>query len=431
MKILIDGYNLGLRQGTGIATYGRELSNLLTKNGHDVGCFYEFAGLNYQRDTWPQFIQHLNVTPHFGPWEKMINVMLRLPDYKAYLSRKALMLKSIPKDTSIINSMPERLPRLNAVYNADHLFKFSIAMNRLHGRNTLITDDDQKYDVMHLTSPLPIKLRKRAKIVTIHDIVPIVAPDTTAVKIKTYRNLIKHSIADADDICVVSQRTKTDLLNHFDVGEEKIHVTYQSVTIPAHLKNLDPDYLNRYLKTNFNLEYKKFFLFYGAIEPKKNIRRLLEAYSLSKSKYPLVIVGKDGWLSEDVHLFYNNLNTHTFRRFMRIKYLPFRNLMMLLQSATGLIFPSIYEGFGLPVLEAMEMGVPVISSNSSSLPEVGGDAVCYVDPFDVEGMAKCIDRFAEDPAYCNDLVQRGHDQAKKFSADQHYKNLMRVYQRYG
>ena len=157
--------------------------------------------------------------------------------------------------------------------------------------------------------------------------------------------------------------------------------------------------------------------------------RILEAYNQVKTDYPLIIVGKNGWMYDDVDNFFNNLNPAN-RKFVRIKHLPFRNLMMLLKSSAGLIFPSIYEGFGLPVLEAMEMGVPVITSNTSSLPEVGGDAVCYVNPFDVVDIAKSIDKFINNQTYCDDLVTKGYEQIKKFTPEEHYSKIMNVYQKY-
>jgi glycosyltransferase involved in cell wall biosynthesis len=302
-------------------------------------------------------------------------------------------------------------------------------MNLIHNQNTSIVSNKNKWDILHLTSPLPIKMKNTPKIVTIHDIIPIVAPDTTPINISRYRKFIQNSISDADDILVVSNKSKNDLLNYFDVHEEKIHVTFQSVSIPNQYKNYDLLLLYEYLNTTLKIEYKKFFLFYGAIEPKKNVMRILEAYNQVKTDYPLIIVGKNGWMYDDVDNFFNNLNPSN-RKFVRIKHLPFRNLMMLLKSSAGLIFPSIYEGFGLPVLEAMEMGVPVITSNTSSLPEVGGDAVCYVNPFDVVDIAKSIDKFINNQTYCDDLVTKGYEQIKKFTPEEHYSKIMNVYQKY-
>jgi glycosyltransferase involved in cell wall biosynthesis len=117
------------------------------------------------------------------------------------------------------------------------------------------------------------------------------------------------------------------------------------------------------------------------------------------------------------------------KQFRRIPYASFETLMYLLKGARGLVFPSLYEGFGLPVLEAMQMDCPVITSNSSSLPEVGGDAVHYVDPFDVHSIAEAIDLFSSDDAYINSLVEKGKLQAERFSPELHYQRIEAAYKR--
>lgn len=150
----------------------------------------------------------------------------------------------------------------------------------------------------------------------------------------------------------------------------------------------------------------------------------MEAFSLTKTDYPLVIVGKDGWLYNDVKDFLKNANK---KKFKRIHYLPFSHLMMLLKSAKALIFPSVYEGFGLPVLEAMLMGCPVITSNTTSIPEIGGDAVSYIDPMDVNDIARRVDLISDDQKLCDQLIERGYVQSEKFSPENHYKKLIGVY----
>lgn len=273
MKVLIDGYNLGLSHGTGIATYGYQLASLLNKNNHHVSCLYELSGLNHKSDEWSNFIQKLNTnkegTTKKSGISKIGIISSIVKNYGNYLFDLPIAIKKIEKNNDIFNSLPNKIPNLSGIYNSNYVYKFSMIMNKIHGRNTLIKSGDIKYDLLHLTSPLPIRYHKIPKIVTIHDIIPIVAPDTTLANIKNYRKLIKNSISDADEIIVVSNKSKHDLLTNFDLKEEKVHVTYQSVFIPEHLKLIEENLIRMFLQNNYGLKFKEFFLFYGAIEPKK------------------------------------------------------------------------------------------------------------------------------------------------------------------
>jgi len=241
--------------------------------------------------------------------------------------------------------------------------------------------------------------------------------------LKHYKRSLNASIRDANMIFAVSEHSKNDLVRNFDIPENKIHVTYQSVQIPEQYKQIDTHALSDFLDRQFNLKQKEYFLLYGAIEPKKNVARILEAFAIAKTDYPILIVGKDGWLHADVDAFFRQQDAlkrgKINNRFIRVPHMSSHSLMHLIKGARGLVFPWLYEGFGLPVLEAMEMGCPVITSHVSALPEVGGDAVHYVDPYDVSDIAAAIDRFAADDAYTASLVAKGSAQAKRFSSERY------------
>lgn len=198
------------------------------------------------------------------------------------------------------------------------------------------------------------------------------------------------------------------------------------MSIPDNLKNMDINVIQGVLKKTYGLTAGQYFLFYGAIEPKKNVMRILQAMSMSKTDMPIVIVGKNGWLYHDVEIYLKQAKRMQAKR-IRIEYVSFWMLMYLLKGARGLVFPSIYEGFGLPVLEAMQMGCPVITSNTSSLPEVGGDAVHYVNPLNIYEIAEAIDQFSEDDSYVNTLIQKGLTQAKKFTPEKHFSKILEGY----
>jgi glycosyltransferase involved in cell wall biosynthesis len=431
MKIAIDGFNLGFSQGTGIATYARELSKILTANHHQV---YTCFGLNnVGQDSelvWSKFIQSLSI---YG--ESSRHDISKWGWYSGhYLFRHLLKqpIQAAPifiRDQIDISALKDRLPAAEFL-NIPSVFRVSQFYSFMLNRPLEISfPKDKQVDIFHATCPLPIWMRNAANVVTFHDIIPLVLPQSTEVNLRHYQKILKLSIQNADIIFTVSEHSRRDLISYFNLPEEKVYVTYQAVDIPQYYQELDDESVSLFLERNFGLKQGEYFLFFGAIEPKKNILRIIEAMSIAKTDYPIVIVGKNGWLYEDVKKLLAQLHQRIAgkRRFRRIEYLPFRQLMYLLKGACGLIFPSIYEGFGLPVLEAMLMKCPVITSNVSSLPEVGGDAVLYVNPLSINEIAAAIDRLANDKLLRQQLIERGIKQAEKFSPMNH---LLRLEQGY-
>ena len=175
---------------------------------------------------------------------------------------------------------------------------------------------------------------------------------------------------------------------------------------------------------------REYFLFFGAIEPKKNVARLVEAYLASSVNSPLVIVGGPGWGSEqDVKLLKSLAGLDGRKRIVWLGYLPRDMLAMLIAGARATVFPSLYEGFGLPALEAMALGTPVITSNTSSLPEVVGEAGVLVDPYDVRSISRAIIEIDSDEGMRSELSRRGLAQAEKFSSEAYAKRLASFYAR--
>jgi glycosyltransferase involved in cell wall biosynthesis len=175
-----------------------------------------------------------------------------------------------------------------------------------------------------------------------------------------------------------------------------------------------------------------YYLFFGALEPKKNLARLLEAHLASGSRHPLVIVGAPGWGSErDVKLLEQFAELDRQSRLKWLGYLPRQTLATVIAGARAVVFPSLYEGFGLPVLEAMSLGTPVITSNTSSLPEVAGEAALMVDPMKVRSIAHAINTLEGDDRAVSELRQRGLAQAERFSAAAYRKRLAGFYRQLG
>jgi glycosyltransferase involved in cell wall biosynthesis len=196
------------------------------------------------------------------------------------------------------------------------------------------------------------------------------------------------------------------------------------------LPTLEQIEAERLVETVYGAEPGQYALFLGAIEPKKNLKRLIEAFLIANPGIPLLLAGPKGWLNkEDLELIQTVSAQQSMVR--QLGYLPRRHVTALLKCARFFVFPSIYEGFGLPVLEAMQLGVPVLTSNTSSLPEVAGDAAVLVDPLDLNQMTKGIRALANDSDLRAELSFRGPKQATKFSEEIYQQRLAAAYRKVG
>jgi len=172
-----------------------------------------------------------------------------------------------------------------------------------------------------------------------------------------------------------------------------------------------------------------YFLFFGALDPKKNLPRLVEAYLISRVQTPLVIVGARNWNTEDENRLFGDGAWRGAANIIRLDYQPRELLLRLARGAKAVLFPSLYEGFGLPAAEAVRLGTPVIASSSSSLPEVVGGAGLMVDPYDTEAIAAAIRAIDGDPALSARLSAAAPAQAAKFSDERYRERLTAMYER--
>jgi glycosyltransferase involved in cell wall biosynthesis len=226
------------------------------------------------------------------------------------------------------------------------------------------------------------------------------------------------------------------------------------VDIPAKFAAKPEELARAEVEGSTGLAWGGYFLFFGAIEPKKNVGRLIEAYLAAQSPHPLVIVGKQAWKSEEeLRLLFED-SARLFdieggritpdrggqialrrpelgRRIILLDYAPFRLLVSLIRGARAVLFPSLYEGFGLPALEAMSLGVPVLTSNTASLPEVVGDAAIQVDPYDVQALAEGIRALDADAELRARLSLAGPKQAEAFSVERYDRRLAALYAKLG
>jgi glycosyltransferase involved in cell wall biosynthesis len=290
---------------------------------------------------------------------------------------------------------------------------------------------------MHWTYPMPLRIGGIPNLYTLHDLVPLRLPYTTLDNKRQYLKMVRKIAQTADHIVTVSESAKADIMTILGVPEKRITNTYQAVNIPAKYRDKPTQIVELELRGTFGLDYKDYYLFWGSIEPKKNVGRIIEAYLASGVKAPLVIVGAQAWKSEDELKLLDDDHLRTMiridnetrvkRKIIQLSYAPFPLLVSLIRGAKCTIFPSLYEGFGLPVLESMLLGTPVISSNTASIPEVAGEAAILVDPYDSQKIAQAIRDVDNDEGLRSSLVSAGLIQAKKFSGIEYACRLKKLY----
>lgn len=282
--------------------------------------------------------------------------------------------------------------------------------------------------VLHSTNYITPLFKLGVKtIVTIHDLTVIIFPGKHSVLKRLFYNIfIPFFIRKSDKIITVSSNSKNDIIKHFKGIGEKISVTYESY--PEYFNNkIDENECFRILK-KYNIK-KDFILFVGMIEPRKNIIAILKALiDLDKEiNLDLVIVGKKGWHYKDISAFMTNKSYGLNNDIIFTGYVPENEIKNIYQSAYIFVYPSIYEGFGLPPLQAMACGVPVITSNTSSLPEVVGEAAIKIDPNNLKELTNSIRQLATDSKLRNELVKKGLRQVKKFKLEEVAEKTLDIY----
>ncbi len=272
---------------------------------------------------------------------------------------------------------------------------------------------------------IPTFLPKSIKsIITVHDLVAFLFPSTHNKKALILEKLfLKRAAKKATHITTVSENTKNDLLETCKIDEDKVDVVYCSAS--DDYKPLEKESLEGFIKKT-NLP-SKFFIALSTISPRKNYLKLLKAFKIvqkSHKDWHLIIVGKKGWQYEEIYQYvkenYLRKNVHF------LNYLSKKSIIKLLNLARGMVFPSLYEGFGIPPLEAMKSGCPVIVSNSSSLPEVVGSSAIRINPHDEEEIARAMITLIKDDDLCEELRTKGFAQAKKFSWEASAKKMLEI-----
>ncbi len=278
---------------------------------------------------------------------------------------------------------------------------------------------------------LPPTLLHTPTVLTVHDLTFIRDAESALPKLRRYLNrVVPRSVARATHVLADSMATKNDLVEFFHTSAEKITVLYGGVD--ARFAPVRDAKRLAAVRARCNIGPGPFILALGTLQPRKNYLRLIQAFSRLQPLAPdlqLVIVGGRGWLYDSIFAQVQHLGLEgcvTFPGFVDDEDLP-----ALYSAAALFAFPSLYEGFGLPVLEAMACGTPVVTSNTSSLIEVGGDAAWLIEPTSVDAIAHAMHRILEDADLRQQLVQRGFQQARRFTWDKAASQLKEIYERIG
>lgn len=295
---------------------------------------------------------------------------------------------------------------------------FSLLTKQLRNRSS----------VFHATDHRIPRLKNAPVVATLHDAIALSNLEGLRYRWKRLRAVaFKQTARWATQIITVSEHSKREIVRWFGTPEDKITVTPLGVDEKWHAA-IPSEGLVR-VKAKYGLP-ERFFLFVGTLQPRKNVRRIIDAHkSLPpqlRREVPLIIAGRHGWMCDAEVAELQNCQDGTMRW---IQYVPSEDLLPIFKQATALVWPSLNEGFGLPVLEAFAAGLPVVTSNTTSLPEVAGDAALLVNPESVGEIAEAMQTVASNESLQNDLRARGQCRAKQFTWDRTARLTIDVYRK--
>lgn len=341
--------------------------------------------------------------------------------YKLFYSSMRLPLPEeiieLKKNHSNLKIYQFKLPPtlLQILWNQLRLFPIELFIGKCH-----------LFHTSDWTQPPTIKAKT---IATVHDLTPFLYPQWHQKKvIVAHKNKMRLAVKKCSKLISVSQNTKNDLLKIFSqINPQKIEIIYEAAEEKyGKFIKLSKDAQQKKreaIKKQYDLD--RFILAQGTREPRKNLKRLIDAFIAFKEKNPnchvdLAIAGKYGW-GQDV----DGVKDPSVKI---LGFIPEKDMVALHASALCLAYPSLYEGFGLPLVKSLKVGTPIITSNISSMPEVGGKAALYIDPTSTEDITKAITKIIKSSAIRNKLTSAGLIQAKKFDWLKTAKETLQVYQ---
>lgn len=286
----------------------------------------------------------------------------------------------------------------------------------------------EKIDLFHSTDHLVPRLRGVPVLASVMDAVPLSHPEWVNKRLGGLKAFLwRRTMRWADHVITISEFSKGEIVEHFGIDESHVSVIPLGVN-PSRFGRLDRAIIAGVL--DHHGISSNFFLFVGTLQPRKNLERVLDAHARLpvdvQSSHPLVVVGRPGWGCDGLVTRLQGLESSGRVRWLR--YLPDTEVRALMQSADALVFPSLYEGFGLPVVEAFAAGLPVITSCTTALPEVAGDAALLVDPLDVDEIAAAMQRVIEDEGCAASLREKGLARARELTWSECARKTAEIYQ---
>lgn len=430
--ICVDGFNLAMPKGSGIASYARGLLDAIGDLEIETHVLYgpRMSRKSDKLLTEIELADALSINVRAGKMDRY---------WKTVFSPYGRTARAVETSGEVIwSSATGGRPPANGFWAARDLFYIANRSFERTGRFTPVEfakDAVHKLpDAMHWTTVLPLRSKAAINIYTIHDLIPLKLPHTTRGDKSKFFEVCSGIARTADHIVAVSETTRRDLINILGVDEDRITNTYQTVDLDSVISDESNETSARIVEDVFGIPYEGYFLYYGAIEPKKNVGAIIDAYVASGSKRPLIIVAGRAWLEDDEIGFLGEISRHNGAvkdRIRKIDYLPRSMLARLVRCARATVFPSLYEGFGLPVVESMAAGTACLTSRIGALEEVAGGAALLVDPYDIAAIAKAIISLDCDDALVSELQTLGKIRAEFFLPEAHAKRLKTVYRRVG
>ncbi len=288
---------------------------------------------------------------------------------------------------------------------------------------------DFQMDILHITDHMIPRISSTQVVATIHDALMFSHPEWYPSKTRVLKNLLrKQTFRWAQHFITVSHAMVKELVEFMGIPEKKISVVHNGIA---------PRWFDKVSDHEKALTLKKlslppqFLLFTGTIQPKKNVINIIKAFQTLpkelREQYPLVIVGKAGWGADDIIQTINQLTAN--HEGYWLNYIEQEDLRVLYQVATLYLCPSLHEGFGYTLVEAFASGTPAITSNTTALPEVAGDAAYLVDPLSTSEIASAIQKLLGDGNLRAELISRGKTRAQEFTLDKCARETLKVYQK--
>lgn len=328
---------------------------------------------------------------------------------------EVIVLRSRKHRPSDLPETPFRsVPLWTPPHNRFEQWGLRVELSRLH------------LDLLHSPDFIPLFRRSFKSVITVHDLAFLMYPHLLTRESAHYYGQIDQAVRSADRIIAVSESTKRDVIRLLGVAEDRVTVIPEAIN-PIYRRLDDREAVDA-VRRRYHLP-ERFAIFVGTIEPRKNLPTILRAIRRLKDQHKmdlaLAVVGQWGWLYDEVLQVYEELKLQDTVRFLGR--LPDAELVYLYNAASVLTYPSHYEGFGLPPLEAMACGTPVIVSDTSSMPEVVGDAGLLVSPDDDEALAVALMRVLSDSYLRDALVRRGFDRVQNFSVERMARATLALY----